>query len=230
MSSNDAKSTTSKHHVDESFMLKAMQQFQRLDIMFGEIRDKRDKMEKQDAAIAKLYQIQNGSPNLCRNDADDDLKDDYEDALNNDAQNSNLSMDRFMRGKGDQRSRFNRGGQNMMRWGDRPNRDLGSIKMKIPPFQGKNDPDGLTQGSKSIEDYPKEMEIAMVRANVEEDREATMAWFLHGLNHDIANVVELQHYVELEDMMHMAMKVERQLKHKGATTRTRQNSGSSLMS
>ena len=33
-----------------------------------------------------------------------------------------------------------------------------------------------------------------------------------GLNREITNVVELQHYVELEDMIHMAMKVERQLK------------------
>ena len=54
----------------------------------------------------------------------------------------------------------------------------------------------------------------MVRANVEEDREATMARFFNGLNRDIANMVELQHYVELEDMVHMAMKVERQLKRK----------------
>lgn len=42
---------------------------------------------------------------------------------------------------------------------------------------------------------------------MEEDREATMARFLVGLNRDIANVVELQHYVELEDMVHMAIKV-----------------------
>ena len=42
-----------------------------------------------------------------------------------------------------------------------------------------------------------------------------MARFLHGLNRDIANIVELQHYVEVEDMVHMAMKVERQLKLKG---------------
>ena len=66
-----------------------------------------------------------------------------------------------------------------------------------------------------MDDYHKEMEIAMIRANVEEDREATMARFLNGLNQDIANVVELQHYVELEDMVHMAIKVERQLKRKG---------------
>ena len=59
-----------------------------------------------------------------------------------------------------------------------------------------------------MDDYHKEMEIATIRANVEEDREAIMARFLNGLNRDIANVVELQHYVELKDMVHMAIKVE----------------------
>jgi hypothetical protein len=44
-----------------------------------------------------------------------------------------------------------------------------------------------------VDDYYKEMEIALIRANVEEDREVTMARFLNGLNRDIANVVELQH-------------------------------------
>ena len=47
----------------------------------------------------------------------------------------------------------------------------------------------------------------MIWANMEEDREATMVRFLNGLNRDIANVVELQYYVELEDMVHMAVKV-----------------------
>jgi hypothetical protein len=36
-------------------------------------------------------------------------------------------------------------------------------------------------------------EVAMIRANVEEDREATMARFLHRLNREIADVVEMQH-------------------------------------
>jgi hypothetical protein len=78
----------------------------------------------------------------------------------------------------------------------------------------------LTQGFRSVEDYHKEMEEAMIRANVEEDREATMARFLSGLSRDIANVVEFQHYVEVEDMVHMAMKVERQLKRKGVARYT----------
>ena len=49
----------------------------------------------------------------------------------------------------------------------------------------------LKQGNKSVEDYYQEMEVAMIRANVEEDREATMARFLNGLNHEIANEAEL---------------------------------------
>jgi hypothetical protein len=40
----------------------------------------------------------------------------------------------------------------------------------------------------SVDEYFKEMEIAMIWANVIEDREATMARFL---NRNIANVVEL---------------------------------------
>ena len=72
----------------------------------------------------------------------------------------------------------------------------------------------LTQGSMSVEEYHKEMEKAMIRANVVEDREATMARFLRGLNKNIADVIDLQHYVEIEDMVNLAMKVERQLKGK----------------
>jgi hypothetical protein len=71
-----------------------------------------------------------------------------------------------------------------------------------------------------VDEYFKEMKIAMIRANVIEDWEATMARFLYGLNRDIANVVELQHCVELEDMVNMvnmAIKVERQIKRRGST-------------
>ncbi|XP_057487761.1 uncharacterized protein LOC130773830 [Actinidia eriantha] len=76
---------------------------------------------------------------------------------------------------------------------------------------------GLTQGNRSVEDYYKDMEIVMIRANVEEDREATMARFLNGLNQEIANVVELQHYVEIEEMVQKAVKIEQQLKRRGNT-------------
>ncbi|KAI3453490.1 hypothetical protein Pfo_010153 [Paulownia fortunei] len=78
----------------------------------------------------------------------------------------------------------------------------------------------LTQGSQSVDEYYKEMEIAMIRANVEKDREATtVARFLHSLNREIADVVEMQHYVELTDMVHQAIKVEQQLKWRNMARR-----------
>jgi hypothetical protein len=85
---------------------------------------------------------------------------------------------------------------------------------------------GLNQGFKSVDKYHKEMEITMIRANVVEYRETTMAKFLNGLNQDIVSVVELQLYVELKDMVCMVRKVERQLKRKGHIRPTF-NSGSS---
>ena len=65
-----------------------------------------------------------------------------------------------------------------------------------------------------MEEYYKEIKVAMAKANNEEDREATMAKFLTGLNRQIQNVVELQHYVEFEDMVHMAIKIENQVKRR----------------
>jgi hypothetical protein len=65
-----------------------------------------------------------------------------------------------------------------------------------------------------VEEYQKELEVAMIRANVNEDEEVIMSRFLNGLNRDITNVVELQSYVELEELVHLAIKVEGQLKRK----------------
>jgi hypothetical protein len=66
-----------------------------------------------------------------------------------------------------------------------------------------------------MEDYHKEMDIAMIRTNMVEDRKATMARIFNELNREITNVVELQHYVEVKNMIHMATKMKRQLKKKG---------------
>ena len=74
---------------------------------------------------------------------------------------------------------------------------------------------GLTQGSKSVEEYYQAMEVAMIKANVEEDREAMMARFITGLNREIADVVDLHQYVEMEDLLHRAIKVGKQLKSRG---------------
>ena len=74
-----------------------------------------------------------------------------------------------------------------------------------------------TQGSMSVEDYYKEFEIAMIKTNVEEDCVATMVRFIGGLKKEITNVVELQHYVEMEYLLHKSIQVERQLKAKSTS-------------
>jgi len=65
-----------------------------------------------------------------------------------------------------------------------------------------------------VDEYYKEMEISFIRAQIEESQEATMARFLHGLNREIQDIVELHHYASLEDLIHQAIKVEQQLKRK----------------
>jgi hypothetical protein len=302
--SSRGETSNKEGQAESSHMLRAMQQqFERIDVMFNEIRDR---MDRQDAVITGWREGRpQGGPYVrrqARRAPVDDSDGDHEDEFEGEEDQASLNGRFVPRGE-----RRGRGFRTGLRWRDGTDGDLGNIKMKIPSFQGKNDPEAylewekkvelifechnyseekkvklavieftdyaiiwwdqlvmnrrrnheraietweemraimrrrfvpshyyrdlyqklqsLTQGYRSVDDYYKEMEIALIRANVEEDREATMARFLNGLNRDIANVVELQHYVELEDMVHMAIKVERQLKRKG--TRSFQNPGSS---
>ncbi|RDX90718.1 hypothetical protein CR513_27386, partial [Mucuna pruriens] len=60
----------------------------------------------------------------------------------------------------------------------------------------------MYQGSKSVEDYHRDMEVALTRANILEPNKATMAHFLHGLNRVIQDIVKLYHYASLYDLMH----------------------------
>ena len=73
----------------------------------------------------------------------------------------------------------------------------------------------LSQGNRSVEEYCQDMERTMIRANIEEDEEATMDRFLVGLNPEIVNTLKLQHYVDLEELIHLARKIERQQKKGG---------------
>lgn len=66
----------------------------------------------------------------------------------------------------------------------------------------------LTQGSKSVDDYYKEMETLLIRASIEEDEESTMARFLGGLRKDIMEVVDLHPYTNINELLQLATKVE----------------------
>src|SRR6187399_1953819 len=69
----------------------------------------------------------------------------------------------------------------------------------------------LKQGTKSVEEYYKEMEIAMIRANITEDEEQTMARFLNGLNYPIKKIADFQPYTTLLELVHQPTKAERQV-------------------
>lgn len=75
----------------------------------------------------------------------------------------------------------------------------------------------LTQGTRSVDEYHKEMEILMLRADVQEDKEATMARFLNGLRPEIVEKVELEHYLELHELVAKTEKVEHRRKRRGTT-------------
>ncbi|RDX83851.1 hypothetical protein CR513_35188, partial [Mucuna pruriens] len=59
----------------------------------------------------------------------------------------------------------------------------------------------------SVEGYHKEIEMNLMKAQIEESWEATMAQFLHKLN-------MFQHYSTLEELVHQDIKVELQLKRR----------------
>ena len=68
----------------------------------------------------------------------------------------------------------------------------------------------LKQGTKSVEEYYKEIEMTMLRANLKELNEQTMARFLNRLNYPIRKIVEFQPYKTMMELLHQATKAERQ--------------------
>ncbi|RDX93073.1 hypothetical protein CR513_24717, partial [Mucuna pruriens] len=90
-----------------------------------------------------------------------------------------------------------------IRWGIKdPCKDWVALKRMmrdrfIPPsytWDLHNKHQRIYQGSRSVEEYHKEMEMDLMRAQIREREAATMARFLHGLNKEMQDVVELQHY------------------------------------
>ena len=69
----------------------------------------------------------------------------------------------------------------------------------------------LKQGDKRVEEYIREFEGLMLRSDIPEEKEHTIARFLGGLNRDIAYKIELQSYHSFEDVCKLAMKVEKQV-------------------
>ena len=78
----------------------------------------------------------------------------------------------------------------------------------------------LTQGTKSVDEYYKEMELLMIRTGTREDTEATMSRFLNGLSFEVRDRVEMVYYHDLQDLVHQAERAEQQIKRRQAATPT----------
>ncbi|KAK1664911.1 hypothetical protein QYE76_053070, partial [Lolium multiflorum] len=65
--------------------------------------------------------------------------------------------------------------------------------------------------TKTVEEFFKEMELTMMRANIQESEDQTIARFFNGLNYPIKRVVEFQQYSNMVELVHQASKAERQV-------------------
>jgi hypothetical protein len=69
----------------------------------------------------------------------------------------------------------------------------------------------LKQGKRMVDEYYKQMELLVVRAEIREDPESKMARFLGGLNEEIAGFVEMFPYHSLQDLVDQAKRTERKI-------------------
>jgi hypothetical protein len=78
----------------------------------------------------------------------------------------------------------------------------------------------LKQGAKSVEEYYQELQIGMLRCNLEEREDAAMARLVAGLNHEIQDNLEYKDYENITRLFHFACKVEREVygRHTSAKT------------
>jgi hypothetical protein len=73
----------------------------------------------------------------------------------------------------------------------------------------------LKQGSKSVDEYFKDMELLLIRSDIREDEGSRMARFLHGLNDAISSFVEMFPYQTLQDLVDQAMRTEKKIQQEG---------------
>ena len=87
---------------------------------------------------------------------------------------------------------------------------------------------GLKQGSKTVDEYYKEMETIIIHADVRETQEQTMACFNAGLNYySIKRIVSHHSYSTMVELMHQAREAEKQvIEDTKYATRQRYSQGS----
>jgi len=78
----------------------------------------------------------------------------------------------------------------------------------------------LHKGTLSVDAYFKELETLLIKIDMHENEEAKMARFVSDFRRDIQDVVELYEYSSLQNLVHLAIKVESQISMKNAFKNT----------
>jgi hypothetical protein len=83
----------------------------------------------------------------------------------------------------------------------------------------------LRQGAKSVEEYYQELQMGLLRCNLEETQDAGMARFLGGLNHEIYDIVDYKYYTNMTRLIHLACKAEREVQGRCASAKANFSAG-----
>src|SRR5438132_6535681 len=65
----------------------------------------------------------------------------------------------------------------------------------------------LRQGAKNVEEYYQELQMGMLRCDLEENEEAAMARFVGGLNREIQDILAYKEYNNITSLFHLACKL-----------------------
>uniref|UniRef100_A0A7N1A7T9 CCHC-type domain-containing protein n=1 Tax=Kalanchoe fedtschenkoi TaxID=63787 RepID=A0A7N1A7T9_KALFE len=76
------------------------------------------------------------------------------------------------------------------------------------------------QGTKTVEDYYQQLQIAMLRCGLVEDEEGVMARFMGGLNREIQDILSYKEYNSVTRLFHLACKAEREVQGRRASIKT----------
>ncbi|QHO35078.1 uncharacterized protein DS421_9g272490 [Arachis hypogaea] len=68
----------------------------------------------------------------------------------------------------------------------------------------------LRQKSLSVEEYTMDFEELLMKCDIQELEEQTIVHYLGGLNIEISDVVQLQPYWTLDDVIRLSLKIEKQ--------------------
>jgi hypothetical protein len=66
----------------------------------------------------------------------------------------------------------------------------------------------LTQGSKSVEEYYRELQMGILRCGLEKNEDGAMARFMGGLNWEIQDILAYKEYNSVNRLFNLACKAE----------------------